>query len=188
MLTPSDPVGSVSAGSTETGVIVEISVVVRAAGPGTEAARALVERISAVVAGAAPPGEPPARARVTLDAPEAAAGRWPRRLRVAPDPAGTGLVLRPVRRTALLDGAPLTMPRREYDLLLFLARHPYQAMTRGQLLHDVWGYEACLGARTVDVHVRRIRQKLADRGRVITTVHGVGYRLDGIERLHVTAD
>ncbi|WBB65244.1 winged helix-turn-helix domain-containing protein [Micromonospora sp. WMMD812] len=97
-------------------------------------------------------------------------------------------MLRPSRRTALLDGVAVTMTRREYDLLLFLARHPYQALTRDQLLRDVWGYQACLGGRTVDVHVRRIRQKLAGRGPVITTVHGVGYRLDAPERMRLTTD
>ncbi|WP_435828460.1 winged helix-turn-helix domain-containing protein [Micromonospora purpureochromogenes] len=78
--------------------------------------------------------------------------------------------------------------RREYDLLLHLARHPHQVLTRGQLLREVWGYEAYQGARTVDVHVRRVRQKLAGRGPVITTVRGVGYRLDADDRLRVTTD
>lgn len=80
------------------------------------------------------------------------------------------------------------MTRLEYDLLLFLARHPHQVLTRGQLLSEVWGYEDLCGARTVDVHVRRIRQKLAGHGPIITTVRGVGYRLDAVERLRVMAD
>ncbi|WP_433319455.1 winged helix-turn-helix domain-containing protein [Micromonospora sp. CA-269861] len=68
---------------------------------------------------------------------------------------------------------PLT--RIEYELLLFLAERPRRVFTRLQLLSSVWGYEHAV-ARTVDVHVRRLRAKLADSD-VVTTVYGVGYRL-----------
>ncbi len=86
---------------------------------------------------------------------------------------------------AELDGTPLELPRREYDLLLFLATHPRHVFTRGQLLQTVWGYEFGGGGRTVDVHVRRLRQKLGDRGPSIATVRGVGYRLDETDRVVV---
>ncbi|MCG5437309.1 winged helix-turn-helix domain-containing protein [Micromonospora foliorum] len=68
---------------------------------------------------------------------------------------------------------PLT--RIEYELLLFLAERPRRVFTRLQLLSSVWGYEHAV-ARTVDVHVRRLRAKLAG-SEVVTTVYGVGYRL-----------
>ncbi|MGC4838415.1 winged helix-turn-helix domain-containing protein [Micromonospora vinacea] len=68
---------------------------------------------------------------------------------------------------------PLT--RIEYELLLFLAERPRRVFTRLQLLSSVWGYEHAV-ARTVDVHVRRLRAKLAG-SELVTTVYGVGYRL-----------
>jgi hypothetical protein len=65
--------------------------------------------------------------------------------------------------------------RLEYDLLLFLARHPRQVFSRSQLLAQVWGHTHTTN-RTVDVHVSRLRTKLDDPD-VVTTVYGLGYRL-----------
>ncbi|WP_409074628.1 winged helix-turn-helix domain-containing protein, partial [Micromonospora chalcea] len=62
------------------------------------------------------------------------------------------------------------------DLLLFLAEHPRRVFTRLQLLANVWGYEHAV-ARTVDVHVRRLRAKFGPDTPLVTTVYGVGYRL-----------
>jgi DNA-binding response OmpR family regulator len=76
---------------------------------------------------------------------------------------------------------PLT--RIEYELLLFLAERPRRVFTRLQLLSSVWGYEHAV-ARTVDVHVRRLRAKLAG-SEVVTTVYGVGYRLADEARISV---
>jgi len=86
---------------------------------------------------------------------------------------------------AVLEGRRLTLPRREYDLLVFLSTHPRRVFTRQQLLRTVWGYEFDCGGRTIDVHVRRLRQKLDGRGPTIATVRGVGYRLDHPERVQV---
>ncbi|MET8357455.1 winged helix-turn-helix domain-containing protein [Micromonospora sp. NPDC005171] len=69
----------------------------------------------------------------------------------------------------------IALTRIEYELLLFLAERPRRVFTRLQLLSSVWGYEHAV-ARTVDVHVRRLRAKLAGSA-VVTTVYGVGYRL-----------
>jgi DNA-binding response OmpR family regulator len=71
-------------------------------------------------------------------------------------------------------GVEIALCRREYDLLLFLARHTGQVFTRGQLLDAVWE-DPFTGQRTIDVHIRRLRQKLD--APLITTVRGVGYRL-----------
>jgi len=60
--------------------------------------------------------------------------------------------------------------------LLFLAEHPGQVFTRGQLLNAVWG-DTFTGPRTVDVHIRRLRHKLGTRRPLITAVRGIGYRL-----------
>lgn len=79
-------------------------------------------------------------------------------------------------RTIWLAGAELPLCRLEFDLLLFLARHPRQVFTRGQLRTAVWGDEfGC--ARTVDVHIARLRRKLPGLQSMITTVRGIGYRL-----------
>ncbi|MGX6608035.1 winged helix-turn-helix domain-containing protein, partial [Micromonosporaceae bacterium Da 78-11] len=84
------------------------------------------------------------------------------------------LRLDPRARTALRDGRPLDLSRLEYDLLLFLARHPRQVFSRTQLLAQVWGHTHTTN-RTVDVHVSRLRTKLDDP-EVVTTVYGLGYR------------
>ncbi|XVU23618.1 winged helix-turn-helix domain-containing protein [Actinoplanes sp. CA-054009] len=90
-------------------------------------------------------------------------------------PSGTALRLDPKARTATRDGQPLDLSRLEYDLLLFLARHPRQVFSRSQLLAQVWGHTHTTN-RTVDVHVSRLRTKLSDP-EVVTTVYGLGYRL-----------
>jgi DNA-binding winged helix-turn-helix (wHTH) protein len=81
-------------------------------------------------------------------------------------------------RLVLQDGVPVPLTRREYDLFLFLCEHPRRVFSRAQLLRQVWGYDMVGTERTVDVHVRRLRVKLADAARIIATVRGVGYRLD----------
>ena len=65
----------------------------------------------------------------------------------------------------------------EYELLRFLSTHPGKVFTRETLLNRVWGYEYYGGARTVDVHVRRLRAKLGEEhAHLIQTVRSVGYR------------
>jgi hypothetical protein len=83
--------------------------------------------------------------------------------------------LDPRARTAFRGGRLLELSRLEYDLLLFLARHPRQVFSRSQLLTHVWGHRHTTN-RTVDVHVSRLRTKLDD-SELITTVYGLGYRL-----------
>jgi DNA-binding response OmpR family regulator len=84
------------------------------------------------------------------------------------------------RRQAWFQGQPLELRPKEYDLLHFLARHRGQVFTREALLSHVWGHESYIDERTVDVHVRRLRSKLAaiaPDAQVILTEWGVGYRL-----------
>lgn len=84
------------------------------------------------------------------------------------------------RRRASFQGVPLELRPREFDLLAFLARHPGQVFSREALLRQVWGQEAFLDARTVDVHVRRLRARLGavdPAADLIQTEWGVGYRL-----------
>ena len=78
---------------------------------------------------------------------------------------------------AAIDGQPLDLTYMEYELLKFLASHPGKVFTRETLLSQVWGYDYYGGARTVDVHIRRLRAKLGEEhAGLIHTVRSVGYR------------
>ena len=78
---------------------------------------------------------------------------------------------------AAIGGKPLDLTYMEYELLKFFLTHPGKVFTREQLLSRVWGYEYYGGARTVDVHVRRLRAKLGEEhANLIQTVRSVGYR------------
>ena len=82
-------------------------------------------------------------------------------------------------RTATADSTPheIELTATEFDLLLFLVRHPGRVFERSSLLSSVWGYTSAAGARTVDVHVAALRAKLGDAS-PIRTVRGVGYSAD----------
>jgi len=87
------------------------------------------------------------------------------------------LVLNLETYQAAIDARPLDLTYMEYELLKFLATHPGKVFTREMLLSRVWGYEYYGGARTVDVHVRRLRAKLTEEhAALIQTVRSVGYR------------
>lgn len=87
------------------------------------------------------------------------------------------LTLNPLTYQATLSEEPLDLTYMEYELLRFLVENPVRVWSREQLLSRVWGYDYYGGARTVDVHVRRLRSKLGEeRARWIATVRSVGYR------------
>jgi DNA-binding response OmpR family regulator len=87
------------------------------------------------------------------------------------------LVLNLETYQAAIGGRPLDLTYMEYELLKFLATHPGKVFTRETLLSRVWGYEYYGGARTVDVHIRRLRAKLGEEhANLISTVRSVGYR------------
>jgi DNA-binding response OmpR family regulator len=87
------------------------------------------------------------------------------------------LVLNLETYQAAVAGRPLDLTFMEYELLKFLAAHPGKVFTRETLLSRVWGYEYYGGARTVDVHIRRLRAKLGEEhANLIQTVRSVGYR------------
>ncbi|MGN1084649.1 MAG: winged helix-turn-helix domain-containing protein, partial [Lachnospiraceae bacterium] len=76
-------------------------------------------------------------------------------------------------------GKQVEMPPKELELLYFLASHPNQVFTREQLLDHIWGYEYIGDTRTVDVHVKRVREKIKDRANwSIATVWGIGYKFE----------
>jgi DNA-binding response OmpR family regulator len=86
------------------------------------------------------------------------------------------------RREASRKGQALELKPKELELLLFLLRNKGRAFTREQLLRDVWGYDFYGDSRTVDVHMRWLRQKIEDEPATpvrLITVRGVGYRFDG---------
>ena len=87
------------------------------------------------------------------------------------------LELNPLNYQATLASIPIDLTFMEYELLRFLVENPVRVWSREQLLSKVWGYEYYGGARTVDVHIRRLRSKLGEeRASWITTVRSVGYR------------
>jgi DNA-binding response OmpR family regulator len=86
-------------------------------------------------------------------------------------------------RRVTLDETPVALTAKEFDLLLFLARHPGQAFSRAQLIEHIWGYEFDGDESTVTVHVRRLREKIepdATTPTYIQTVYGVGYSFNPI--------
>lgn len=76
-------------------------------------------------------------------------------------------------------GEPVEMPPKELELLYFLATHPNQVFTREQLLDRIWGYEYVVDTRTVDVHIKRLREKIKDHEEWrLATVWGIGYKFE----------
>lgn len=83
-------------------------------------------------------------------------------------------------RQCVVDGETVNLTRREFELLWHLARHPGQVLERESLLQHVWGYDYDGDARTIDVHVTRLREKLEGAGpyKYVHTVWGVGYKFE----------
>ena len=73
----------------------------------------------------------------------------------------------------------VTISKEEYEILKIFLMHPGMAYTRNQLLSEVWGIDSYGETRTVDMHIKTLRQKLGDGGRYITTVRNVGYKMEG---------
>ncbi len=96
----------------------------------------------------------------------------------APREPGEPFDVDTTRRTLELDGAPVELTRREFDLLAFLERHRGQALGRDELMRAVWHTGYISGDRTIDVHVRRLRVKLGRHADRLVTLRGFGYRLD----------
>lgn len=74
-------------------------------------------------------------------------------------------------------GEAVVLTLKEYELLKLLLLHPGIVFSRDKLLNDIWGYEFSGETRTVDVHIRTLRQKLGEAGELIETIRGVGYRM-----------
>jgi len=92
------------------------------------------------------------------------------------------LIINLTRREVMLDDEPLAVKPQEYDLLVFFAEHKGQMLSRGFVLERVWGWDFIGDSRTVDVHVRWLRQKIEEdpgKPKRIVTVRGGGYRFEG---------
>ena len=89
-----------------------------------------------------------------------------------------GLVLNPDEHTVSIDGERVALTYKEYELLHLFLSQPGIAFTREQLLSNVWNTEYFGETRTVDMHIRTLRQKLGSYGHIIETVRNVGYRLE----------
>ena len=80
------------------------------------------------------------------------------------------------RHAVTISGKPLVLTATEFKLLELLARRRGRVQTRDRLLQDVWGYDNPIESRTVDTHMRRLREKLGETARFLETIRGVGYR------------
>lgn len=90
-----------------------------------------------------------------------------------------GLIVNLSNYSVTYDGRQIDMPPKELELLYFLASSPNQVFTREQLLDNIWGYEYVGDTRTVDVHVKRLREKIKDKPTWrIATVWGIGYKFE----------
>ena len=90
-----------------------------------------------------------------------------------------GLIVNLSNYSVTYDGQQIDMPPKELELLYFLASSPNQVFTREQLLDNIWGYEYVVDTRTVDVHVKRLREKIKDKPTWrIATVWGIGYKFE----------
>ena len=92
------------------------------------------------------------------------------------------LTVYPERRLAEVNGHPVALTLKDFELLFMLLKYRGMVLTRDQLLNQIWGYSFDGENRTVDVHIRTLRQKLGAAGDLIETVRGVGYRIGGDDR------
>ncbi|HYE09588.1 MAG TPA: response regulator transcription factor [Patescibacteria group bacterium] len=88
------------------------------------------------------------------------------------------IVINRLSREVIIDDQLINLTNKEYELLYFLATNPKIVFNREQLLLKVWGYEQYGDPRTVDTHVKKLREKLGDYSNYISTIWGVGYKLE----------
>ena len=90
-----------------------------------------------------------------------------------------GISINLTNYSVIVDGQTVDMPPKELELLYFLAASPNQVFTREQLLDQIWGYEYIGDTRTVDVHIKRLREKIKDHATWgLATVWGIGYKFE----------
>ena len=89
------------------------------------------------------------------------------------------VVVNTCKHSVTVNGQVVDLTLKEFELLALLMKNVGAVMTRDMLLENIWGYDFDGETRTVDVHIRTLRQKLGDEGNIIETVRGVGYRIGG---------
>lgn len=89
-----------------------------------------------------------------------------------------GLIIDDSARSVFLEDEPVDLSSKEYDLLFCLTENAGKALSREQILNNVWSYDYFGGLRTVDTHINRLRTKLKDKGNYIQTIRGFGYKFD----------
>ena len=87
------------------------------------------------------------------------------------------LYVSPMKHVVMVDQEPVSLTLKEYEMLCLLLKNSGMVLSRTQLLNQIWGYEFDGESRTVDVHIRTLRQKLGSAGDLIETVRGVGYKI-----------
>ncbi len=92
------------------------------------------------------------------------------------------LIINELSRTVKIDSEKINLTPKEYELLLYLAKHPNQVLSREQLLNNIWGYDFFGDARTVDTHIKSLRDRIKKYRDTIITVWGVGYRFEYKEK------
>lgn len=92
-----------------------------------------------------------------------------------------GLTLKLDKHLVSVNGDPIPVTMKEFEILFLLMKHPGRVFTRSEIYHKVWGYEFLGDSRTVTVHIRNLRAKLSQAAHLIETVRGVGYRLKNID-------
>lgn len=89
-----------------------------------------------------------------------------------------GIVIDDAGRTVSVDGKPIDLSLREYELLKYLLDNEKVALSRDKILNNVWNYDYFGDSRTIDSHIKKIRNKLGKKGKYIETVRGIGYKFD----------
>src|SRR5689334_25261838 len=87
-----------------------------------------------------------------------------------------GLKIDRASYTVTVHGKEISLPKKEFELLFFLAQNPNKVFTRDDLLQNIWGADVYVLSRTVDVHIRKVREKIGED--CIVTVKGVGYKFN----------
>jgi len=115
----------------------------------------------------------PIRPRLLISKVEALLRRAGRKQSNEPENASSSIVVNRERFLVLLEGEEILLPKKEFELIELLASRPGKVFTREQILTTVWGDETIVGERTIDVHIRKLREKLGES--YIRTIKGVGY-------------
>lgn len=95
---------------------------------------------------------------------------------ITPDIEARGILIDREKYNISKDGKEISLPKKEFELLSLLMAKPGKVYTRAAIMNQIWGGEVIVGDRTIDVHIRKLREKLGDD--LITTIKGVGYKFE----------